>query len=379
MSAKSLIHLVTACAIAMIAVPVTMTFARPMTGDTNEQQETQYQSDGISIAAASSDEAILESVSVETALEHLDQGATAWSTAQNCISCHTNGSFMAIRPELTAYTSKPSDHHRDFFVEQLVAREAADPATLVSGAQPTGIAYLALGLAQWDRHVNDGRRSAETDRAIKLMFKVQSPNGAFRNLDCWPPLESSEYHGATVAALALGAAPEWRDASHDEELTIGKEKLIGYLTETAPPHDYARVLKLWAAVEFPEIMSDAERTDIVEMIFKHQQNDGGWSMRTFAEPESWGSGNRAARIRGEEDFGAAPSDGHQTGLCILVLRKAGVPADDERIQNAIGWIKSSQRQSGRWWTRSLNTDSSHYITFSSTCYCLLALGMCGEL
>jgi hypothetical protein len=46
------------------------------------------------------------------------------------------------------------------------------------------------------------------------------------------------------------------------------------------------------------------------MIWKHQQADGGWSIRTFASPEAWGSGNRAEKLRGEREFGRPASDGH---------------------------------------------------------------------
>jgi len=68
-----------------------------------------------------------------------------------------------------------------------------------------------------------------------------------------------------------------------------------------------------------------------------------------------------------------------TGLAVIVLRDAGIPADDKRIQAAVHWLKTNQRESGRWWTRSLNTDTYHFITFSSTGYSLLALAKCGEL
>ena len=73
-----------------------------------------------------------------------------------------------------------------------------------------------------------------------------------------------------------------------------------------------------------------------------------------------------------------PSDRHMTGLAVMVLRDAGVPADDKRIQAAVHWLKTNQRESGRWWTRSLNTDTYHFITFSSTGYALLALAKCGK-
>ena len=115
------------------------------------------------------------------------------------------------------------------------------------------------------------------------------------------------------------------------------------------------------------------------MIFKHQQPDGGWSMRTFATPETWSGGARAKKLRAEPEFKDPPSDGHQTGLALVVLREAGISAKDARIQKGVGWLLSNQRQSGRWWTRSLNTDTYHFITYSGTVYPLLALHKCDAL
>ena len=115
------------------------------------------------------------------------------------------------------------------------------------------------------------------------------------------------------------------------------------------------------------------------MIRGHQQDDGGWSIRRFASPETWGSGNRAKKLRAELEFGSPPSDGHMTGLATVVLREAGVPADDPQIQKAVRWLKANQRESGRWWTRSLNTDKHHLITYSGTAYPMLALSLCEEL
>ena len=68
-----------------------------------------------------------------------------------------------------------------------------------------------------------------------------------------------------------------------------------------------------------------------------------------------------------------------TGLSVLVLRETGILTDDPRLRKAVRWLVSNQRQSGRWWTRSLNTDEYHYITYSGTCYPLLALAHCNAL
>jgi squalene-hopene/tetraprenyl-beta-curcumene cyclase len=64
---------------------------------------------------------------------------------------------------------------------------------------------------------------------------------------------------------------------------------------------------------------------------------------------------------------------------VVVVAASTAFAADTRIQKALAWLKSHQRESGRWWTRSLNTDKSHFITYSGTLYPLAALAKCGEL
>ena len=127
------------------------------------------------------------------------------------------------------------------------------------------------------------------------------------------------------------------------------------------------------------LVDEKQQDELVQVISKHQREDGGWSLRTFAAPEAWGGGNRAKKLLAEPNVDNPASDGHQTGLAVLVLREAGVPAGDARIQRAVKWLLANQRTSGRWWTRSLNTDNYHFITFGGTLYPLLALDKCDAL
>jgi squalene-hopene/tetraprenyl-beta-curcumene cyclase len=66
-------------------------------------------------------------------------------------------------------------------------------------------------------------------------------------------------------------------------------------------------------------------------------------------------------------------------MAIVTLREAGVPAADPRIQRGLAWLTRHQRVSGRWWTRSLNTDRQHFTTYSGTAFPLLALSLCDAL
>jgi squalene-hopene/tetraprenyl-beta-curcumene cyclase len=72
----------------------------------------------------------------------------------------------------------------------------------------------------------------------------------------------------------------------------------------------------------------------------------------------------------------APSDGYATGLVVYVLRQAGVPAEDEAIRRGADWLRTHQRASGRWFTRSLSTDEYHFITHAGTGFAILALKAC---
>ena len=200
--------------------------------------------------------------------------------------------------------------------------------------------------------------------------------------------------------MAVGTAPGWLANLADEKLLARVESLKKYLRTEIPRQDYDRTLLLWAAARLPGLLENDARQQLVEMVFKKQRADGGWSIRSFGEPEQWGRGNRAEKLRaepavlhppgrperaagnrsekfrGEREPADPPSDGHQTGLALIVLRESGVPATDPRIQKGVQWLLTNQRASGRWWTRSLNTEKWHFITYSGTAFPLLALSLC---
>ena len=341
----------------------------------------QYQAGGITVPSASADEPLRKTFALAPALDYAEQGAEAWSKTHRCVTCHTNGTYMLIRPALTAEAGKPSESMRSFFVRELkeLRNPDRDPQEIRQDVQPTIAAYIAAGLAEWDAHITK-TLSPETVDAIELMFDVQSEDGSWGNQDCWPPFESDVFHGATIAGIAIGTAPGWLEhLSQDAPQQAKVARLKQYLQTTTPPHDYGRVMLLWANSRLPGLLDDVRKQEIIAMIGKHQREDGGWSLRAFSQPEAWGSGNRAEKLKSEPEYRDPPSDGHQTGLAVIVLREAGVPADDPRIQRAVRWLLTHQQESGRWWTRSLNNDNHHFITYSGTLYPLLALSKCNSL
>jgi squalene-hopene/tetraprenyl-beta-curcumene cyclase len=336
----------------------------------------QYHHGNIAISSASAEEPKLQRFSQKLAMDYIERGAQAWTEQYNCVSCHTNGSYMLVRPLLLPQLGPPQKEIRDFFVSTLHQQLATDTAALRSDLGPAQVVYVAAGLAAWDAHVLKSL-SPDTDQALGLMFKLQRDSGTWASNDCWPPFESSAFQLATVAAIAAGTAPGWLVKHNAGPLKPSIDRLIKFLRERPPLQgDYDRTALLWAASEFPHLLDWERKQDLIEMVWKHQRPDGGWSIRSFALPEQWGKGNRAVKPRSEPDFSGPPSDGHMTGLAIVTLRKAGVPSDDLRIRRGVSWLLHNQRSSGRWWTRSLNTDEWHFVTYSGTLYPLLALALC---
>ncbi len=344
-------------------------------------EDPQYQFEQISIPAASGGEPTRSDVSIRLASQYLENGAVAWNGQRKCVSCHTNGTYMVIRPSLSPSLGPPSDSTRSFFIAQLADLQQEPISRMHQGTRSASAIYIAAGLAEWDAQISKSL-STETEQALELMFKVQEDGGTWASLDCWPPFESDAYHEATVAAMAAATAPGWLQkvsSSDNPALKTSVERLKSYLKTTPPLHDYSRVLLLWANSRMIDLLTPEQQQELIDVVIRHQREDGGWSIRTFAEPEAWGSGNRAEKLKAEPESANPASDGHMTGLAVIVLRSSGIAAVDPRIQKGIAWLKSNQRESGRWWTRSLNTDSSHFITYSGTAYPLLALQMCDAM
>ena len=73
------------------------------------------------------------------------------------------------------------------------------------------------------------------------------------------------------------------------------------------------------------------------------------------------------------------SDGYGTGFVIVVARELGVSGDDPRLRRGIDWLRSNQRESGKWFTRSPVNECQNLISNVGSAYAVLALQACGEL
>lgn len=126
---------------------------------------------------------------------------------------------------------------------------------------------------------------------------------------------------------------------------------------------------LWASTFVPDLISNNEREACIDELLSLQKEDGGWGLATMG---NWERGDGQ-----EQDLSV--SDGYGTGFAIFVLRQAGVAKSSKVIQHGVHWLKTHQRESGRWFTRSLHIDNKHFITHAGTAMAIMALAACDEL
>jgi squalene-hopene/tetraprenyl-beta-curcumene cyclase len=310
-------------------------------------------------------EPIATKLSLKKAAEFLDNSSLAWTRQRKCGTCHTNYPYLMARVHLKEGSPDAVNEVRKFF-EGRVANWDGDDKT----AKPrwdTEVVATAAALAINDA-MTTGKLHPLTRTALDRAWTLQQKDGSWSWLKCdWPPMEHDDYYGAVFAALGVGYAPDGYAKS--EAAKDGLEKLRGYLRKTPPPDLHHKAMLLWASVRLDGLMSDAEKKATVKELRAKQRPDGGWNLTSLG---AWKRRDGTANDHTD-------SDGYATGLAVVVLREAGVPADDEQLQRAVKWLKSNQRESGRWFTKSLNTDKLHYITHAGTSFAVLALKACDAL
>jgi squalene-hopene/tetraprenyl-beta-curcumene cyclase len=224
----------------------------------------------------------------------------------------------------------------------------------------------ACVLAQNDA-LTTGKLHPVTRQALDTMWTLQRDDGGFDwEKSQQPPSEIDDHFGATMALIGVGVAPDGYAATPAAK--VGLDKVRQHLKNTPPVNLHQRALLLLGSLHVDGILTEAERKAVVADLFAVQKQDGGWGLQSLG---NW------KRHDGKPDD-TQSSDGYGTGFTIYVLRQAGVPADDAKIQAGIAWLKANQRASGRWFTRSQWKDSRHYLSRQGTSYAIRALAACGD-
>lgn len=307
------------------------------------------------------DEPLAEKFSLERAVHFLDSASLDWQRSWQCFTCHTNISYLIARPNVGA--DAPAHREVRKFAEELISQRWEEVGPRHEGEVVAVAAALALNDAATTNKLHPLTRSA-----LDRMWTVQRPEGDWRwPIRCrWPPMESDEHYGVTLAAIGAGAAPE--GYLQTPAAQAGLAKIRTFLKNNPPKDLHHKAMVLWASTYIGELMTADERQACISGLIAAQRPDGGWA---FATLYPWDRSDGKP-----QDL--ETSDGYGTGFAIFVLRKAGVPADEPAVARGVAWLKSHQRASGRWFTRSLNKDNEHFISHAGSAYAVMALAACGE-
>jgi squalene-hopene/tetraprenyl-beta-curcumene cyclase len=296
------------------------------------------------------------------AARFLDTASVGWQKTFGCMTCHTNYLYLMSRPSVSS----------DVPAHQIV-RDYAEK--LVSDRWPTKgprwdaeVVMTAAMLAGNDAQTT-GKLHPLTKEALDRIWTVQREDGGFDwyKVCHWPPYEDDDYFGATMAALGVGIAPD--DYAKTPAAQAGVKKLETYFAANPAPSLHHRALVAWAGTYLPELMSKEQQKECVDALLALQHADGGWGIAQLGEWER--------RDKSPQD--KETSDGYGTGFVVFIARRAGIPASDPRLVQGVAWLKTHQRQSGRWFTRSLFCDRAHYISNAGTSFALMALHECGSI
>jgi squalene-hopene/tetraprenyl-beta-curcumene cyclase len=311
----------------------------------------------------SADEPKASPLSLQRSADRIDRAAVKWTRQHKCGSCHTNYPYLMARPTLKEFASPALGEVRAFFEKRVTHWD--DPEAESKPRWDAEVVSTAAALALNDEATTESLHPL-TRKALDRMWTLQKANGGWEWLKCgWPPLEHDDYYGALVAALAAGHAPGRYAGSPSAQ--EGLDRLRGYFRKTPPPDLHHQTVLLWASTRLEGIMDSQQKEATIRALRALERSDGGWCLPSLGH---W------KRRQGQPNDPNSPSDGYATGLIVFVLREAGVPATDPAIQRGLAWLKTNQRISGRWYTRSLNDDKDHYIAVAGTCYAVMALRRC---
>ncbi len=307
------------------------------------------------------DELTSASFSLENATRFLDSAALQWQKQRKCFTCHTNFAYLYAR----TYIDGDAPAHREVrrFAEQLVRQRWTEKGPRWDAEVVAAAAALAFNDAK-----TTGVLDAETRTALDRIWTIQREDGGWDWLKCeWPPMESDDHYGATLAAIAVGVAPE----NYRETLAAqkGMTAVRNYFATHPPQNLHHQAMLLWASAYHTRLLTEQDQKSTLDELWKLQKDDGGWAVATL--------GNWKREDGGEQDTHS--SDGYGTGFVVFVLRQAGVPISDPRIQRGVQWLKTHQRESGRWFTRSLFKDNKHFLSHAGSAFAIMALGECHAL
>lgn len=315
-------------------------------------------------SAGTRKEPFRETFSVIEAARFLDEGAHL--VENNCYACHSTFTHLAARSVIDPLAAEvmKSRVMLERFNEKMLDPQQAKQVKTYHASR-----VRLLSAVEFARHdaVTTGKLAPITRRMLDFMWTYQKPDGGIDWIHVREaPQAIDDYWPAAMMALGAGIAPE--GYAQTPKASAGIEKLRGWFKAHPPQTLHERGLALMAHSYIGGVLDADSVKGNVETILAIQHEGGGWSMADLAPWER----------KDKKPLDPALTDGYATGFFTYALARSGVPRSDERLQRAITWMKTRQRQSGGWYTQSPFARDK-IATNSGTSLVIQALEACGEL
>jgi squalene-hopene/tetraprenyl-beta-curcumene cyclase len=329
------------------------------------------------------------------AARYMDGRMTWWSTWPNaardhgtfCVSCHTALPYALARPALhMPLNEKGPSVQEAQLIENVVKRvrmwKEVEPyypdqtRGIPKTSESRGTESVLNAVILATRDARDSKLSDDARLAFANLWALQMKRGDLSGAWAWlnfryEPWEGrhSPYYGATLAAIAVGTAPNAYAST--PEIQDNVKLLRDYLASQYEQQPLLnRLMLLWASTKLTGAVMPEQRDAIVADVLRKQQDDGGWSTSSLG---AWQRTDGTAL--------ETKSDGYATGLVTFVLQAApgGSPVQAQ-VKMGLDWLQKHQnQQTGRWTAFSLNkqrdpaSDGAQFMHDVATAYAVLAL------
>ena len=337
--------------------------------------------------------------SAKAAAAYLDGRSDWWTTWPQsardhgtfCVSCHTAVPYALSRLTLrTALSEQGPSATEQKLLDNVAKRvrmwsevepfykDGKSGPTKSSESRGTEAVLNTLILSNYD--AASGKLSDDTKTAFANMWALQLTEGDKRGAWTWldfhnRPWEAddSQYYGSTLAAIAIGNAPESYRASSEVQPKVAM--LVSYLKEGYEAQSPVNKLAvLWASAKIPGILTARQRQALIDDVIRAQQDDGGWSLTSLV----------GVWKRRDSTPLEAKSDGYATGMVAYALQRAGVSRDQKPVKQGLAWLSKNQSKADGLWlayslnkNRDLTSDVGRFMSDAATAYAVMALTASG--
>ena len=200
-----------------------------------------------------------------------------------------------------------------------------------------------------------------TREALEWMWTLQRDDGAWEWIKTErPPLEADDYYGAVFAAVGVGHAPD--GYAESAAATSGLAKLRAYLKRNTPPNLHHEAMLLWASMRLPDLMPSEQQAATTAKLLAAPARR--WRLES-AVTRQLDSARRHARTIANVRRATATARASWSTCSVKRAYRRRTPPSRARSNGS----RANQRESGRWFTRSLSQDTYHFISHAGDRLC----------